>query len=183
MQAKQHIMPPVTLLSHFVQKVTADVFHKGQAKCHLNLCKVGFLLAKADLANLGVCQDTDDCGLLPQLVKVGLNALAAISILLGIVAERLLLALVPTQLLQPSAYISYLGVTAWMILCRTTQIWAALDCVAAVSCCPCCDDIYTGSCRVTAAAGHCVVLNVSGLSERVMSGTVYFRCASGSQDL
>ena len=122
---------------------------------------MGLLLAEADLANLGVCQNTDDCGLLPQLVKVGLNALAAISILLGIVAERLLLALVPTQSLQPSAHISYLGVTAWMILCCTTQIWAALNYVAAVSCCERCDDTYTVSHRVTAAAGHCVMLSVS----------------------
>ena len=62
---------------------------------YLNLSKVSLLLSKANLANLSVSQDTDDCGLFPQLVKVSLNALAAVSILLGIVAECLSLALVP----------------------------------------------------------------------------------------
>ena len=64
---------------------------------YLDLSKVGLFLAKANLANLGVCQHTDDCGLLPQLVQVCLNALAGIAVLLGIVAEGLLLALVPVQ--------------------------------------------------------------------------------------
>lgn len=67
------------------------------AQMYLNLSKVSLLLAEANLANLRVSQDADDCGLLPELVKVCLNALAAISILLGIVAEGLSLALVPVQ--------------------------------------------------------------------------------------
>ncbi len=64
---------------------------------HLDLCKVSLLLAKANLANLGVDQHTDDSGLLPQLLQVSLNALAAITVLLAVVAESLLLALVPAK--------------------------------------------------------------------------------------
>ena len=37
-------------------------------RAHLDLCKMSFLLTKANLANLGVHQHTDDGGLLPQLL-------------------------------------------------------------------------------------------------------------------
>lgn len=56
---------------------------------------MGLLLSEADLADLGVDQQADDSGLLPQLLQVSLNALAAVSIFLAVVAECLLLALVP----------------------------------------------------------------------------------------
>lgn len=56
---------------------------------------MGLLLSKADLADLGVDQQANNSGLLPQLLQVSLDALAAISILLAVVAESLLLALVP----------------------------------------------------------------------------------------
>ena len=57
---------------------------------------MGLLLSEPNLADLGVDQQADDSGLLPQLLQVSLNALAAVSILLAVVAESLLLALVPT---------------------------------------------------------------------------------------
>ena len=56
---------------------------------------MSLLLSEADLANLGVDQQANDSGLLPQLLQVSLNALATISILLAVVTESLLLALVP----------------------------------------------------------------------------------------
>lgn len=72
---------------------------------HLDLCKVSLLLTKANLANLGVHQNADDSGLLPELLQIGLNALATIRVLLAVVAEGLLLALVPmciTPIRSPS---------------------------------------------------------------------------------
>ncbi len=66
---------------------------------------MSLLLTKADLANLGVHQHTDDSGLLPQLLQISLNALATIRVLLAVVAEGLLLALVPvctTPIRSPS---------------------------------------------------------------------------------
>ena len=56
---------------------------------------MSLLLSKANLANLGVDQQANDSGLFPQLFQVSLNALTAISILFAVVAESLLLALVP----------------------------------------------------------------------------------------
>ena len=76
---------------HAALRLTA-CWHVGR---YLDLCKVSLLLSKANLANLGVYQQTDDCGLLAQLLQVSLDALAAISILLAVVAESLLFALVP----------------------------------------------------------------------------------------
>ena len=64
---------------------------------HLDLSKVGLLLAKPNLANLCVYKDTDDCRLLPQLIQVSFNGLAAICVLLAVMAESLLLALVPGE--------------------------------------------------------------------------------------
>ena len=56
---------------------------------------MSLLLPKANLANLGVDQQADHRGLLPQLLQISLNALAAVSVLLAVMAESLLLALVP----------------------------------------------------------------------------------------
>ena len=58
---------------------------------------MSLLLTKANLANLGVHQYTDDGGLLPELLQNSLYALATIRVLLAVVAEGLLLALVPVQ--------------------------------------------------------------------------------------
>lgn len=58
---------------------------------------MSLLLPKANLANLGVDQQANDSGLFPQLFQVSLDALAATSILLAVVAESLLLALVPAR--------------------------------------------------------------------------------------
>ena len=57
---------------------------------------MSLLLPETNLANLGVDQQADHSGLLPQLLKISLNAFAAVSVFLAVMAESLFLALVPT---------------------------------------------------------------------------------------
>ena len=84
----------ITLIQ--LQRPRSALLANAQTVCaHLDLCKVSLLLTKANLANLGVHQHTDDSGLFPQLLQISLNALATIRVLLAVVAEGLLLALVP----------------------------------------------------------------------------------------
>ena len=87
-------------VSSYVSAVQVHVRGHDERQCdvttsHLDLSKVGLLLAKPNLANLCVYKDADDCSLLPQLIQISLNGLAAICILLAVMAESLLLALVP----------------------------------------------------------------------------------------
>ena len=79
-----------------LQRIGSALLASAQSvRAHLDLCKMSLLLTKANLANLGVHQYTDDGGLLPELLQISLNALATIRVLLAVVAEGLLLALVP----------------------------------------------------------------------------------------
>ena len=92
---------------------------------HLDLCKMSLLLTKANLANLGVHQHTDDSGLFPQLLQISLNALATIRVLLAVVAEGLLLALVPVcnnPIGSPSSSLNrLLAKCCWRTLVKPTK--------------------------------------------------------------
>ena len=58
----------------------------------LNLHQVRLLLAQTGLANLSVCQNTDDSAVFANTLKLASDGLAAIlSVLLGIASESLLL--------------------------------------------------------------------------------------------
>lgn len=63
----------------------------------LDLHNVSLLLTKVDLADLGVCNDTDDAAVAGNALEVTLNRLLTlgIGILLGVVGEGLLLGAVP----------------------------------------------------------------------------------------
>jgi len=68
---------------------------RGSASVDLDLHEVGLLLADPDLPHLGVADDTDDGAVLLDALEVALDALLAVSVLLGVLGEGLLLGLVP----------------------------------------------------------------------------------------
>ena len=61
----------------------------------LDLSKVGLLLAKGSLADLGVGKNTDNSGVLSDSLELTLDGGTALSVLLGVLGESLLLGLVP----------------------------------------------------------------------------------------
>jgi len=61
----------------------------------LDLSKVGLLLAKGSLADLGVGKNTDDSGVLSNSLKLTLDSSTTLSVLLSVLGESLLLGLVP----------------------------------------------------------------------------------------
>jgi len=61
---------------------------------HLDLHKVGLLLGKVQLTDVGVGNDTDDLAVLLDGTQVSLNVLSTVLVLLGILGERVLLGLV-----------------------------------------------------------------------------------------
>lgn len=65
------------------------------ATVDLDLSKVGLLLANRSLADLGVGEDTDNRGVLGDALELGLDRRGALSVLLGVRSEGLLLGLVP----------------------------------------------------------------------------------------
>ena len=88
-----------------LQRIGSALLASAQSvRAHLDLCKMSLLLTKANLANLGVHQHTDDSSLFPQLLQISLNALASIRVLLAVVAEGLLLALVPVCTTQSNLH-------------------------------------------------------------------------------
>lgn len=78
------------LLKVAVGKV--DLLGRG-ASVDLDLHHVGLLLAEGEDVRGGVGNGTDDGAVLPHRVELGLNRLLPIGILLGVLAEALLLAL------------------------------------------------------------------------------------------
>ena len=78
-----------------------DLVRDGTA-VDLDLHKVRLLLREAGLADLGVCEDTDDSAVLADTLKLALDGLAAVlGVLLGVAGERLLLGAVPV-LVEPT---------------------------------------------------------------------------------
>jgi len=67
----------------------------NRAAIDLNLEEVSLLLAKEDLADLGVGNDTNDLAVLLDAVELNLNLLGLLGVLLGILGESLLLGAVP----------------------------------------------------------------------------------------
>ena len=61
----------------------------------LDLSKVSLLLAEGSLADLGVGKNTDDSGVLSDSLELTLDGGTALSVLLGVLGESLLLGLVP----------------------------------------------------------------------------------------
>lgn len=75
---------------------------RDRTAVHLNLHEMGFLLLERRLADLSVSQDAHDGAVLLDTLQVTSDVLAALlSVLLGILGERLLLALVPILVEAP----------------------------------------------------------------------------------
>ena len=66
-----------------------------ECNAHLDLHQMRLLLVKGQLLDLSVSQDADHAAVLLQLLQLSLNLLLAISVLLGILGESLLLGLGP----------------------------------------------------------------------------------------
>ena len=77
----------------------------GGAAVDLDLHEVGLLLADPDLPHLGVGDDAHNGAVLLDALEVALDGLLAVSVLLGVLGEGLLLGLVPV-LVEPALDLS-----------------------------------------------------------------------------
>jgi len=72
-----------------------DLGSRASTAVHLDLHEVSLLLAKVELADLGVGKDADDGGVLLELGELLVNGLGLVSPLLGVLGESLALRAVP----------------------------------------------------------------------------------------